>query len=237
MKMRKHIAGNAKMLLIGVLFGASQCVSGQELPKNEADLYNLSLRNEEILHRDLGPLLKATTGAGRLYVQSKCLGDSGNILFFPRIDVKPKTQTKPSVAAIHEALANNKNVRVAQSRPGVLGIWIGDVSNDLLSTRIHVLRLGDRERYNYTKAIGAIIDTKEVQAKMREARMDAVPIVAIYPIVTPDPKLPHLPASMTDVTVDEALDQVARTFRGLVIYWECKGQNSTRLFSVLMHEM
>jgi hypothetical protein len=237
MKTRRHIAGNAKMLLIGSLFGASQCVFAQELPKNEADLYNLSVRNQEILHRNLGPLLKATTGAGRVYVQSKCLGDSANILFFPRIDVKPKTQTKPSVAAIREALANNRNVRVAQSRPGILGIWIGDVSNDLLSTRIHVLRLGDRERYNYTKAIAAIIDTKEVQAKMREARMDAVPNVAIYPIVGPGPQLPHLPASMTDVTVDEALDRIARTFGGLVIYWECKGENSTRLFSLLMHEI
>jgi hypothetical protein len=220
------------MLLIGSMFVVCQSVSGQKLPKNEAELDNLSGRNQEIVLRDLRPLLKATGGAGRLYVHSKCLGDSKDILFFPRVEV-----TKGKAGAIQEALAKNKNVRVAERRPGVMGIWIGAVSNDLLSTRIHLLRLGDRERYNYTKAIAAIIDTKEVQAKMREARMEGVPEFAIYPTVAPDPKLPHLPASMTDVTVDEALDQVARTFGGLVIYWECNGQGSARLFSVLMHEL
>jgi hypothetical protein len=225
------------MLLLGSLFGTAHFVFGQEPPKNEVDLYNLSVRNQEILHRNLGPLLNASALAGRVYVQSSCLGNSTNILFFPRINVKPQTQRKPSVGVIRKALAHNRNVRVAQSRPGILGIWVGDVSNDLLSTRIHVLRLGDLERYNYTKAIAAIIDTKEVQTKMRQTGMDAVPNVAMYPIVSPDPKVPHLPASMTDLTVDEALDRIARTFGGLIIYWECRGEKSTRLFSLLMHEI
>jgi hypothetical protein len=211
-----------------------QSVSGEKLAKNEAELDNLSGRNQEIVLRDLRSLLKATGVAGRLYVHSKCLGDSEDILFFPRIEV---TKGKAGAAAIQEALAKNKNVKVAAGRPGVVGIWIGDVSNDVLSTKIHMLRLGDLERYNYTKAIAAIIDTKEVQTKMREARVEGVPEFTSYPIVSPDPKLPHLPASMTNVTVDEALDRVAQTFGGLVIYWECKGRNSTRRFSILMHEL
>jgi hypothetical protein len=189
-----------------------------------------------MLLRDIRPLLKPTGTAARVYVASKCLGDSEDVLFFPRIEVN-KTKGKVGAPALQQALANNKNAKVVQRTPGVIGIWIGDVSNELLSTRIDVLRLGDLERYNYTKAIAAIIDTKEVQAKMRQARMDAVPMVAIYPLVYPDPKLPHLPASMTDVTVDEALDRIARTFGGLVIYWECKGEKSTRLFSLVMHEI
>jgi hypothetical protein len=236
MKMRRYIAGNAKMLVIGSLFVACPCVTGQELPKNEAALYNLSVDNRDALLRDIRPLLKPTRTAGRLYVASKCLGDSGDVLFFPRIEVNG-TKGKVGAAALHQALANNKNSKVAQRQPGVIGIWIGDVSNELLSTRIHVLKLGELERYNYTKAIAAIIDTKEVQVKMRDARMDAVPMVAIYPLVDPDPKSPHLPASMTNVTVDEALDRIARTFGGVVIYWECQGQNSTRLFSLLMREL
>jgi hypothetical protein len=219
------------------MFVACQFVCGQKLPEDAADLSNLAGRNQDMLLRDLGPVLKAMGAAGRVYVRSKCLGDAEDVLFFPRIEVKSGAKGKAGSAAIQEALAKNKNVRVAERQPGVMGIWIGNVSNDLLRTRIHVLKLGPRQRYNYTDAIAAIIDTREVQTKMREARMEGVPEFAIYPIVTPDPKLPHLPASMTDVTVDEALDQVARTFRGLVIYWECKGQNPTRLFSVLMHEM
>ncbi|HVF72235.1 MAG TPA: hypothetical protein VM940_11570 [Chthoniobacterales bacterium] len=236
MKLHRYISGNARMLLIGSFFVTCRCVMGQELPKNDAALYNLSVDNRDLLLRDIRPLLKATRTAGRLYIASKCLGDSEDVLFFPRIEVNP-IQGKLGAAAVQQAVANNKNSKVTQRRPGVIGIWIGDISNDLLSTRIHVLRLGDLERYNYTKAIAAIIDAKEVQAKMRDARIDAVPMVASYPLVYPDPKLPHLPASMTDVTVDEALDRIARTFGGLVIYWECKGEKSTRLFSLLMHEI
>lgn len=236
MKMHRHIAGNARMLLIGSLFVACKCLSGQELPKNEADLYNLSVSNQDMLLGDIRPLLKPMRTAGRIYVASKCLGDSGNVLFFPRIEVNG-IMGKAGAASVQQALAKNKNLKVSQRRPGVIGIWIGDVSNDLFSTRIHVLRLGDLERYNYTKAIAAIIETKEVQAKMHEARLDAVPNVAIYPLVYPDPKLPHLPATLTNVTVDEALDQIAQTFGGLVIYWECRGHSSTRLFSLLMREL
>jgi len=219
------------------MFVACRLVTGQNVPTERTDLSNLAGSNQDLLLRDLGPILKAVGAAGRLYVHSTCSEDSENAFFFPRFKVKPGTNGKAGPAAIQNALAKNKNIRVAQRRSGVIGIWLGEVSNDLLGTKIHVLRLGPPQRYNYQKAIAAIIDTREVQAKMRSARMEAMPEVAIYPIVAPDPKLPHLPASMTDLTMDEALDRIAQTFSGLVIYEECKGQNSTRLFSVLMLEM
>jgi len=66
--------------------------------------------------------------------------------------------------------------------------------------------------------------------------MDGVPEFAIYPIVSADPKLPHLPASMTDVTVDEALDRIAQTFGGLVIIGSARTKGYA-LFSLLMHEI
>src|SRR5437763_2105098 len=102
MKMRRQVANDAKMLLIGSMFLACQAVSGQRLPKNEAELDNLSGRNQEIVLRDLRALLKAAGGAGRLYVHSKCLGDSEDILFFPRIEV---TKGKAGTTAIQEALS------------------------------------------------------------------------------------------------------------------------------------
>jgi hypothetical protein len=183
-----------------------------------------------------GPVLKTAGGAGRLYVHSRCVGASKDVLLFPRIAVKAQAKGKTGVAAIRDALSD-KGVIVTERRPGLIGVWVGDVSNDLLRTRIHVIKLKPMERYSYQDAIAAIIGTKEVQAKMRELHMEISPRVIHYPVSYPDAKLPHLSASMTDLTMDEALDQVAEVFRGLLIYEVCEGQNSRRLFSIHMHEM
>lgn len=237
MNTRIRIMNISRLLPLGITLLACQFVSGQELPKDRTDLLNLAVRNQDMLLRDLGPVLKATGGVGRLYVHSKCLGVSEDLLFFPRIAVKSGTKGEAGLASIRDVLARNKDVTVAERRPGLIGIWIGGVSNDLLRTRIHVLRLEDLQRYNSQDAIVAIISTREVQRKMRELRMEVSASVVHYPLSYPDPKLPHLPASITNLTMDEALDQVARTFGGVVIYEECAGQNASRLFSVHMHEM
>jgi hypothetical protein len=236
MNARKRVIDTIKMSLLGSALFACQFVSGQELPKDRTELSNLSVRNQDTFLRDFGPVLKASGGIGRLYLYSECVGDSKDVLLFPRIAVKAQGKGKTGVAAIRDALSN-KGVIVAERRPGLIGIRIGDVSNDLLRTRIHVIKLKPMERYNYQDAIAAIIGTTEVQAKMRELHMERSPRVIDYPISSPDAKLPHLSASMTDLTMDEALDQVAQVFRGLLIYEVCEGQNSRRLFSVHMHEM
>jgi hypothetical protein len=67
---------------------------------------------------------------------------------------------------------------------------------------------------------------------MRELKMDEFTNFIHYPIQEPDPRLRHLPGSMTNLTMDEALDRVALEFGGLVTYVECRGQNPTGLFSV-----
>jgi hypothetical protein len=220
----------ASFSLIGITLLAFQSVRGQRLPKDRSDLLNFSHRNQGMLVRYLRPVLKAT--GGRLYVHSKCLGDSGEILFFPRIEGKSGAKGNTGLAAVRDVLAKNKDVTVAERQPGLTAIWLGSVSKHLLSTRIHVLRLSPRQRYNYYDAIEAIISTREVQTKMRELKMDEFTNFIHYPIQEPDPRLRHLPGSMTNLTMDEALDRVALEFGGLVTYVECRGQNPTGLFSV-----
>jgi hypothetical protein len=232
MNTHSRIVNVGRFSLVGVALLAYQFVSGQELPKDRTALLNLANRNQDMLVRGVRPVLKANGAAGRIYVHSKCLGDSGNLLYFPRIQLKSGAKGKAGLAAIQDILAKNKDVAVTERQPGLIGIWAGDVSNDLLSTKIHVLKLGPRQRYNYYDAIEAIISAQEVQAKMRELHMDEFTNFASYPILSPDPKLRHLPASLTNLTMDEALDRVALAFGGLVIYKECNGQNRTRLFSV-----
>jgi len=224
-----------RISLLGSALFACQFINGQELPKDRTELSNLSVRNQDMFLHDFGPVLKASGGVGRLYLGSECVGDSED-LFFPRMELKSEDKGKAGIDALRDVLAKIKDVAVAERRPGIIGISIGTISNDLLRTKIQVLRLKPLERYNELLAIKAIFGTREVETKMREQRMDPAPMVVIHPILDPDSKLPHLPASMKNLTVDEALDQVAQTFRGLVIYEECAG-HKRRLFRVHMHEL
>jgi hypothetical protein len=215
--------------LLGVALLTCQFANGQNLPKNRSDLLNLSADNKDILMRHLLPVLN-TTG-GRLYVHSKCLGDSGQLLFFPRIAWKSEIRGK-GLVAVRDGLVNNKEVTVAERQAGLIGIRLGGVRNDLLSTKIRVLRLNARQQYNCYDAIEAIINTREVQTKMLEVKIDEMTNFINYPIQEPNPKVRHLPDSLSNLTMDEALDRVALEFGGLVTYIECTGQKSTGLFSV-----
>jgi hypothetical protein len=127
--------------------------------------------------------------------------------------------------------AKSKQVTISRGRSGQLRIFVGDVSDELLTTKINVVLFGPTERYNAIDAIIAITRTKEIQAKLGELGVEQ-PLTA-YPGYRqiPDRRVPHLAASIKNVTMEEALDQVAETFDCLIIYagWTVDG---SRLFNV-----
>lgn len=127
--------------------------------------------------------------------------------------------------------AKSKKVTISRSKSGQLRIFVGDVSEELLRTRITRISFGTTERYNEIDAIIAITRTKEIQAKLRELGVKQP--LAFYPGASqgPDRRVPHLPTSIRDVTMEDAMDHVAETFGCLIIYarWTVNG---TPLFNV-----
>jgi len=106
-----------------------------------------------------------------------------------------------------------------------------NVSYELLSTKIHMLTFTPRQRYNVQDAIWAIEQTKEVEGKVRELKLEYPPSFFSGRILEPAAGLPHLPMSLRNVTMDEALDRVAQTFGELIIYGECVNRSGTHLIS------
>ncbi|HEV2289678.1 MAG TPA: hypothetical protein VGR81_12060 [Candidatus Acidoferrales bacterium] len=51
-------------------------------------------------------------------------------------------------------------------------------------------------------------------------------------LATPAPGLPHLPAEMKDVTVNQILNSIAVTFKGIVIYGTCTHPNGGGLIQI-----
>lgn len=135
------------------------------------------------------------------------------------------------LARVSYLFAESKKVTISRGRSGQLRIFVGDVSDELLTTKINLVSFGPTERYNAVDAIIAITQTEEIQAKLRELGVEQ-PLTA-YPGARQEPnrRVPHLPVSIKNVTMEEALDQVAETFGCLIIYagWT---QDGARWFSV-----
>ena len=131
-------------------------------------------------------------------------------------------------------LAKSKKVTIWQGKAGQLRVLVGDVSAELLTTKITLVSFRTVERYNAIEAINAITQTKEIQAKLGELGILQPETIGPSFEQMPDPDrplLPHLPASIKNVTMEEALDQVAETFDCVIIYAGWTGDGK-RWFSV-----
>jgi hypothetical protein len=84
-------------------------------------------------------------------------------------------------------------------------------------------------QYNVDLAIDAIEGTKEVQTKMHELDLRVPQKVVDMLVGQPAKGQVHLPSLITNITMDEALDMVATTFKGIVMYGACEKE---RVFDI-----
>jgi hypothetical protein len=178
-------------------------------------------KNENEILKYLLPALKSSDKVGRIYYLATCQPGGNYPIPFPQIRVQPPSKSKVGLAAVREIFQNEKNVSVTEDRPGVISIWIGKVPDAILHTKISLLTLKPTAQYNYSIAFAAIENSTEVQSAMLKYGFRVPPTLINEIMVQPAEGLPHLPSTMTNVTVDKALDVVARTFRGVVIYGAC----------------
>jgi hypothetical protein len=125
---------------------------------------------------------------------------------------------------------NHKEITVAEES-GIIRIRIGNMPDAILRTRISLIKLKPMEQYNPDPAMAAIEETKEVKTAMRRLGFQSPVVVASGPLAVPEEEFLHLPTSIRNVTMDEALDLIAKTFKGIVIYGACaRPSNGERLF-------
>jgi hypothetical protein len=193
----------------------------------------ISQRNQESVLKYLRPALMVHGGAGRIYYSTVCASEDGP-LPFPEVNAGPPSKRTTGVTAVREIFKNDKRVRVSQDRSGMIRVAIGQPASALLQTRIGSVKFRVEEQYNGELAIWAIFNSKEVEAAMRQLGLDQPVIVFGGSINVPEKgvPLPHLPASIKNVMMDEALDVIARTFGGIVIYETCGERGGKRLVSL-----
>jgi hypothetical protein len=182
-----------------------------------------SRRNEAAAMKYLGPFAFYTHTPVRVYVLENCTHSGINwAMQFPRVKTKLPSKGAAGLAAVREMFQEDKNVQVTQDK-GIIRVRIGKAPTDLLRTRLGHVSFDREARYDPNQALGAIIGTKEVQTAMQSLRL-TLPLSFGGTVVVPQKDFYHLPGSISNVTVEQALDTIAKTWEGqvVVIYFVCK---------------
>jgi hypothetical protein len=178
-------------------------------------------RNEDAVLRNVRPVLQSSGAVARIYYHASCQADDDYPIPFPKLALRaPKAHAK-DVSDLRDFFRNSKQVRVTDAESGLVRIVVGNAPETLLHTKISSLVLKPVEQYDVQSAFRAIEDTVEFQQALRKLGMRGIPRPYNLPIQSPVEGLPHLPASFANITVDHALDTIAKTFGVIVVLGCC----------------
>jgi hypothetical protein len=179
-------------------------------------------RYEETVLGYLRPALLAAKKVGRLYYVVPCKDPDHDFpVPFPDVKAQSPLNDRGGLETVRDIFRDDKRVTVSEEPDGIIKVRVGEVPAAILQTKIPLLRLKPLQQYNPTSAVFAITDTKAIQGAMRKLGLQGTPTVYSIPGNLPTKPAPHLPAVIKNVTLDQALDIVARTFGVIVVFGEC----------------
>ena len=167
----------------------------------------------------LRPILLSAGKVARVYYAGVCEGeDRVYSVLLSGVETQAPPSSKLGLAAVRAIFQDTDGVSVSEGADDIIRIVIGQVPMALLDTKIPAITFDLIQQYNLKMAIWAITDSDEVsRAGKRLGTRIAGPVVRNSFAIEPAEGLPHLPESLTDVTLDQALDTVATTFDGIVM--------------------
>lgn len=197
-----------------------------------------SREGERVLHYLVQALAKV--GIGRFYYESAvpvCPADGRATLPIPTLQLGKSAPSANGIAAIREALRGNPCVSVTQDISGMPRIEVGAVPERILWTRISRLSLDSTARFNPDMVVGALFLTREIRDAMRVEGYSEPPRSLHPPIIVGTAGLPQFPAVTVNMTLDQALDSVARTFGGIVIVGNCTHPREITAEFIALHRV
>lgn len=180
-------------------------------------------RNSYKVLRYLVPALNQAGKAGRIYFEESCPSDVDLLHPFPKIDAHRPSKDVSGLAAVQEIFKGDENVSVEENPAGIIRIRVGAMHNEVLQTKISHITFTPLEQYDDRKAINAIFGSQEMQAARQNLDTPISHPVAGH-VMWPAEGYPHLPASLTNVTLDQSLDAVAQSFGGIVVFGICPSE-------------
>ena len=171
----------------------------------------------------LQPVVKSSGVTVRIYYQAACRSNR-NIeevpVPFPSIRVQSPGRSGSPLERVRQIFAKNADVAIVESPRGIIRVTIGKVSAAILRTKIASIKFHRFARYTGHIAISALKETNEFQQALDTLGLETVSDLDSS-VQEPHPGMPHLPESMKDMTADQVLDVIAKTFSGVGFYGEC----------------
>jgi hypothetical protein len=190
----------------------------------DAQTIGVAERNQEGVLLNLRPALKSVGGVARINYETHCASEDGEPIDFLGLQ-RVKAQSAPAdvggIAAVREVFKHDSTVRVSNGAAGIINITIGNPPTEILKTKIRVVRFDSGQQYTAILALGGILSMPEVRKAMERRRFEVPIISANMPVSLPEKNLPHLPPELRSLTIEDALDVVAKTFHGIVAYGVC----------------
>jgi hypothetical protein len=178
----------------------------------------------------LRPVIANLAGA-RIYYAATCQTPKSESprFVFPTVWLERPFRGSKGLEAVQQIFREDPNVIVSRDSSELPRITIGNPSTAILQTKINAIHFDESEQYTPLSAIDEIPTVPQV--RNAERSLNVYPSWMIDNILSgPAPGEPHLPNVLRDVTVDQTLDEVARTFRGIVIYGVCSQPGSKQIF-------
>lgn len=225
-------------LMVGCLASSSATAEKSEI-RNGDELRASGNETYSRMIDALEPILRQHNKVVRIYFQSESEFEHDPFwgCRFPRIRLAPASEDKSVIAAVRSIFRRAHDVVVAEERQGVISIIIGAPSGAILKTKFPVLNFTPEEQYNAPLALGAIRAADILQKAEFQIKRGGTPLPCMCLVTQPNDRSPHLPSTVTDMTLDEILDLVALTFRTDISYGECElpgqytvGQNTRAPF-------
>ncbi len=173
------------------------------------------------MFKDLARALDSGAQAGRIYYNSDRCAKFGASPPMPQPHAQPQAPGSTGLAAVRDVFRGDASVTISGETAGIVRVRVGAVPDAILQTRIARLDLDGDDPFNPDDVITAIEHTPEMQAEMRRLGVQELQIIIDHIVQPADPDVPHVPATMTNLTAEEALDVMARSFHMLVIYEAC----------------
>jgi len=173
-------------------------------------------------------VLEKTPFSGSLEYSGDC-DMSQQLPVLPTVRVPLKDRDSSALLTLREIFADDHKMEVTQEAGGTMRMVERGVPQELLDVTIR--KLSFKDIYDPMSAEAMIISAPEVQAFMKAHGIERDP----YRLGVrgfrqePQPGLPHISEDLNNVTVQQALDQLLKTFHGFWVYQNCLSASGGRI--------
>lgn len=225
----------AVLIFTFLLGGAIGCCDASNVQGDQQESLAASFQAEHEVITNLSLALVSSGQVARIFFHGTCRIEHGENVLFPVLHVHSPTKGQSGLHAVREIFRDNPNVAVSQDSSGIIRIWIGKLSTTILDGNLSSLKLSQDAQYNPDGPDGAIYTiehTEEARAAMAKLKIRQAIMLYIGGSEPALEKLPHLVPLITNNTIQQTLDTIAKTFRGAVTYGECQLPDGENLIDI-----